>query len=360
MSASLVTYWRTMASGAECSTGARLLALSLAPLAACYALVQRIRAALYRCGVFSSRRLPRPVISVGNLTVGGTGKTPVTAYIAGHLMAQGYRVAVLSRGYGGSLAGRTAVVSDGSQLLLSARECGDEPYLLATTIAGLAVVVGSDRYAAGQLAMERLNPDLFLLDDGFQHLRLERDLNIVLLDCCRPFGNGWTLPAGLLREPASALRRADLAIFTRCPETTPDLPSLPIPACRARHIISHAVPLSGGPEIAFEQLHGKRILAFAGIAEPDHFFDGLRGLGLSVVATLALPDHSAYAPDDVRRIAAAMTAGAAEIAVATEKDGVKLLGLPADVADRILLARLALHIDTPATLLDPLSKLLLK
>ena len=211
-------------------------------------------------------------------------------------------------------------------------------------------------------------PDLFstaalfttAVKPSAERLRLMRDLNIVLLDCCRPFGNGWTLPAGLLREPVSALRRGDLAIFTRCSENAADLPSLPMPACRARHILSHAAPLGGGLPIPFEQLRGKRILAFAGIAEPGHFFDGLRGVGLSVVATLTFPDHSGYNRDNLGRIAAAMAANTAEIAITTEKDGVKLLELPDSLADRILLARLELHIDAPALLLDPLSKLLQK
>ena len=172
------------------------------------------------------------MVSIGNITVGGTGKTPVTAYIARFLLAQGYRVAVLSRGYGGSLEGQTCVVSDGLTIMLSAVECGDEPYLLASTVPGLMVVIGTDRYAAGQLAIEQLAPDIFLLDDGFQHLRLHRDLNILLQDFSRPFGNGLTLPAGILREPSSAASRADLVIFTRAPKgATIPVDTGAVPSC---------------------------------------------------------------------------------------------------------------------------------
>jgi tetraacyldisaccharide 4'-kinase len=146
---------------------------------------------LYRIGILETRKLPRLVISIGNIAVGGTGKTPVTAHLARLIMAQGLKVAVLSRGYGGTLEGQTAIVSDGREITLSADQCGDEPFLLAKSVPGLAVVIGSDRYAAGQLALKGFDTDIFLLDDGFQHLRLHRDLNILLLDCSRPFGNGW-------------------------------------------------------------------------------------------------------------------------------------------------------------------------
>ena len=161
------------------------------------------------------------MISVGNITVGGTGKTPATAFIARLLIGRGLKVAVLSRGYGGSMEGETAIVADGRTILLDAGQCGDEPYLLAATVPGLMVVMGADRYSAGMLAMERLSPDIFLLDDGFQHLRLRRDLDILLVDWARPFGNGRTLPAGLLREPLSAVQRADLVVYTRCPQGPP-------------------------------------------------------------------------------------------------------------------------------------------
>lgn len=200
MNGSCHAYWRGLASGSRTGRVDTLVLLFLTPWALLYSLAQRLRAELYRSGIVKTHRLPRPVVSIGNITVGGTGKTPVTAYIARFLMAQGYRVAVLSRGYGGSLEGQTCVVSDGATIMLSARECGDEPYLLASTVPGLMVVIGTDRYTAGQVAMQQLSPDIFLLDDGFQHLRLHRDLNILLLDYSRPFGNGWTLPAGILRS----------------------------------------------------------------------------------------------------------------------------------------------------------------
>ncbi len=354
-------YWRDLANGKRTATVDQLLILLLAPLSLLYSFIQRVRAGMYRTGVLKTYRLPRPVVSIGNITVGGTGKTPVTTYIARLLLGQGYKVAVLSRGYGGSLEGETAVVSDGSTIMLTPRECGDEPYLLATTVPGLMVVIGTDRYAAGRLAMEQLSPDIFLLDDGFQHLRLHRDLNILLLDYAHPFGNNWTLPAGLLREPKGAAGRADLVILTRCPEgTTLDHPSTGIPNCASYHRLTDLLPLSGGLPVPFSDLTGSKVLAFAGIADPTSFFNGLESRGLNLVHTIRLPDHATYTKSELSAIMEAMDTHGAEAAVTTEKDGVKLQGLPPELRKRILLARLELIIPEPSLLKDSLRNLLQK
>lgn len=349
-----------MASGKGATLADRLALALLIPLSLPYSLIQRLRARLYRCGVLPSRTLPRSVISIGNITVGGTGKTPVTALI-GQLLSQGLKVAVLSRGYGGSREGQTAIVSDGKAILLSAEECGDEPFLLAATVPGLMVVIGSDRHAAGLLAMERLQPDIFLLDDGFQHLRLRRDLNILLLDAQNPFGNGWCLPAGLLREPKTAAARADLIIQTRCPHgSTPAAPLPGIPCCSARHDLADLLPLSGGTPFRFDSLAGCKVVAFAGIADPESFFDGLRNRGLQVVATRSLPDHAAYPPAITDWIAETLHKHAADYAVTTEKDGVKLKLLPVALTSKTLLARLNLTLDDPSPLTAALRNLLQK
>ena len=297
---------------------------------------------------------------MGNITVGGTGKTPVTAFIARFLIGRGVRVAVLSRGYGGSMEGQTAIVSDGRTIRLDAGQCGDEPYLLAATVPGLMVVMGADRHSAGMLAMEQLSPDIFLLDDGFQHLRLRRDLDILLVDCARPFGNGWTLPAGVLREPKSAAERAGLVMYTRCPQGYSPPPLWGKPTCAARHRLGDAVPLAGGKAVSFHSLRGRKILAFAGIGEPEPFFGELRALGLDVVRTVPLPDHAAYTPSQLAGLTAAFRACGADCAVTTEKDGVKLRGLAPEFGDRVMLARLELLMDDPTILTDLLSNLLQK
>lgn len=358
MSASYHTYWRELASGSRTGTPDRFILLLLTPLAWLYSFALSVRAKLYVSGILKTNRLPRPVVSIGNVTVGGTGKTPVTAYIARFLMAQGCRVAVLSRGYGGSLEGQTTVVSDGASIMLGARECGDEPYLLASTIPGLLVVIGPDRYAAGQLAMEQLSPDIFLLDDGFQHLRLHRDLNILLLDFARPFGNGLTLPAGMLRESPAAARRADLILFTRSPKGgTVPAHGTQAPASLASHTIVDLIPLNGGVPLPFARCSGQKVLACAGIAEPAHFFAALRAEGLNLVKCLAFPDHVAYGKERLDELTGAMRESGAELLVTTEKDGVKLRGLSPEYAGRTLLARLELTIDRQELLHEALKKL---
>lgn len=361
MKNSFSPYWRDLASGKRTATADQLLILFLAPLSLLYSLIQQLRAAMYRAGMLKTYRLPRPVVSIGNVTVGGTGKTPVTAHIARLLLEQGHKVAVLSRGYGGSLEGQSAVVSDGAAVMLGPQECGDEPYLLASTVPGLMVVIGTDRYAAGQLAMQQLSPDILLLDDGFQHLRLHRDLNILLLDCVRPFGNGWTLPAGLLREPAQAARRADLVILTRCPEGTTLAPQAAgIPRCSSSHRITALRPLSGGPSVLFSTLANSKVVAFAGIADPSSFFDELSSRGLDLVHTIRLPDHTSYTKSDLSAIMEAVEKYGAEVALTTEKDGVKLHGAPLELSKRVLLAHLELTISEPALLKESLFNLLQK
>lgn len=329
----------------------RLMVLLLLLPSYVYGAVMLLRAWCYKYGVCKVRRLPRPVISVGNLTVGGTGKTPVTAWIARQLLEQGLQVAVLSRGYGGSLEGQVAVVADGQNLLLTPVQCGDEPYLLASTIPGLMVVIGSDRYQAGQLAMERLRPDVFLLDDGFQHLRLQRDLDILLMDCRRPLGNGRVLPAGPLREPAAACQRAGVVVYTRCAATdAPATVDQRVPQFFARHRIASFRRLTDGAELALEQLQGDKVAAFAGIAGPQGFFDGLRQRGLELSATLGLADHEVYGSATIARLERFIHEADPAFLLTTEKDGVKLRQLAPDWLPRVVAARLELLFDDECAL----------
>lgn len=353
--------WREMASGRRRRPADRLLIALLAPFAMVYATIQRLRALLYTSGFLCSRHLPRPVISIGNLAVGGTGKTPVTAHVARLLIGKGYRVAVLSRGYGGTLEGETAIVSDGENILLGPERCGDEPYLLASQLPGLLVVIGADRYEAGLLAMRKFSPDLFLLDDGYQHLRLHRDLNILLLDCLHPYGNGWTLPAGLLREPCSAAGRATLVLHTRCPDGSPITAPVPgKPNLPVRYHLAAAVPLAGGKPLPLAALAGKRLLAFAGIAEPDGFFAALRAAGLDIVQTIAFADHEPYGINRMEHLRTACNGTAPDGIVTTSKDSVKLGALPPELLAACYAVTLELQLDDPAQLSDPILNLLQK
>lgn len=326
MNATFATYWRAMAAGNRTAFIWRLTVGLLIPVSLVYGLIQRLRSFCYKNGMLKSFKLPRPTVSIGNITVGGTGKTPFTAWLAAEMIARGYRVAVLSRGYGGSLEGTCAIVSDGVSIQLSPEESGDEPYLLARSVQGLMVVIGSDRYSAGCLAMERLHPDMFLLDDGFQHLKLQRDLDIVLLDWRNPFGNGQCLPAGLLRESLTALKRSDMIIRTRCEQDEGVSMVAGIPCYDARHQLGEAIPLTGGSAVSLASFVGEPVLAFAGIAEPEGFFNGLRDLGINLVAALNLPDHIQYDDIQIAAIENAFHKFGAAVCLTTEKDGVKLYG----------------------------------
>jgi tetraacyldisaccharide 4'-kinase len=351
-------YWRELVSGKRQGSMDRLLLVVLRPLGYLYGAVLQLRAWLYARGLLASKKLPRPVISVGNLTVGGTGKTPAVLLLARLLMERSLQVAVLTRGYGGTLEGETRLVADGTALLLSPEEAGDEPVLLARSLPGLQVVMGPDRFRAGLLAMERFSPDIFILDDGYQHLRLQRDLNILLLDAENPFGNGRTLPAGLLREPASAANRAALVLYTRSPDgSMPDPDPLPmLSSVRTSHVLAGWSSLSEGVLRPFTELRERRLLAFAGIANPAGFFDSLEAHGVTVVATIAFPDHTAYGTPEMEAIGRLKLAKKADGLITTAKDAVKLQKYRGIIGD-CLVAALELKLHDPAPLVAALEKL---
>lgn len=305
--------------------GDRLLLGVLRLLSYPYAGVLSLRALAYRFGLLRSYRLPRPVVSVGNLTLGGTGKTPMVAYLADRLIASGKRVVVLSRGYGGSAGKGPCLVSDGRSILEPAEVAGDEPLLLARKVPGLMVVVGSDRYRGARFAMEDLDPDVFILDDGYQHLRLKRDLDILLLDAKNPFANGCTLPGGFLREPVFAARRADLVLYTRSGSVeTPLAPLFGKPTCRSDHRIAGLAPLEGGDRVEFSLLKDRRVTAFSGIADPAAFFDLLEREGVRLTATISFADHARYGEEEIAAICRVRDASRSTHLITTEKDAVKL------------------------------------
>jgi tetraacyldisaccharide 4'-kinase len=213
------------------------------------------------------------------------------------------------------------------------------------------VVIGRDRYEAGQLAERELNPDCFLLDDGYQHLKLRRDLSILLLDGRNPFGNGWTLPAGVLREPRSAIRRADIIVLTRCNGEGQLLPEAPagVPVLSARHHLSGIVPLSGGEIQTFSVLFEENVLAFAGIAAPDRFFSGLADVGVDVVGSISLPDHAVYDDRTIAGIQQLFRSTGATCLVTTAKDAVKL-GQRRKLLGRVWVAQMEMILADPTVL----------
>ncbi|MCM0082810.1 tetraacyldisaccharide 4'-kinase [Geomonas sp. Red32] len=354
--ADLATYFKELVAGERKGAKDRLLLAALRLAAHPYGAILSARALAYRTGLLRSYRLPRPVISVGNVTLGGAGKTPMTAHLASMLIGKGLRVAVLSRGYGGSAEGTVRIVSDGKRLLATPEEAGDEPCQLARKVPGLMVVIGSNRYRAGQLAMKELNPDVFILDDGFQHLRLKRDLNLLLVDAAKPFADGHTLPAGFLREGKGACRRADLVVYTRCGDLRPDLfPDRP--KIWTDHTLTGMVPLEGGERVEFASLQGNRVTAFSGIADPAAFFDLLESCGVRLIAALSFPDHTSYGEEELAAIKRLKDASRSSVLITTEKDAIKLADHATSLAP-VLVAQLDLTSDDWSPLDQAVKKLL--
>lgn len=318
-------YFRNLLEGRNRGIDALLLLPLLIALSMPYRIIMLLRAMAYGCGYLKTLRLGKPVISVGNITAGGTGKSPMVAWIARRLLERGKRVAVLSRGYGGSAMGSGGIVSDGRQILMAASEAGDEPVMLAQTVPGLIVAIGAERYRSGLDVLRQLEPDVFILDDGFQHQRVHRDLDILLLDAERPFGNGHVLPAGLMREPRKAAARADLIVYTRCRGGSPDHSYPKIPFCRANHEIAAVRSLKeGAVREPLSNLQSLRGVAFAGIADPESFFSMLRQAGLNLAAVIPFPDHCGYKDGELSVIDAALESVKGDYLITTEKDAVKL------------------------------------
>jgi tetraacyldisaccharide 4'-kinase len=280
-----------------------------------------------------ARTLPRPVISIGNLHWGGTGKTPLTAAVAAHLRDRGLAVCILSRGYAGEGRG-VRVVSVGGGPLLGPKVAGDEPVLLAGELPGVAVIVGPERWQAGQLAMQRLDPvpDIFLLDDGFSHLALRRDLDLVAFPAADPFGGGRLPPGGRLREPLAAIDRASAVLltgFTGGGLTGAALAEALRPyGFAGPGFTSRTVP--GRPRWIGgrrgELPPGATVFLVSAVARPDTFTAAVRSLGYEIAGELRFPDHHAYPSASLARIETAWKASGAASVLTTAKDRVKLLG----------------------------------
>ena len=313
------------------------------PIAPLYGAIMRLREICYRRGVCTTHRLPVPVLSVGNLTVGGTGKTPMVQHLARLLKDNGFRPAVVSRGYGGRAQGRVNLVSDGSRLLLDADLAGDEPRFLAETLPGVPVLTGIVRRLPAQEAVA-MGADVLLLDDGFQHMQLARDINLALFSADRLAGNSRVFPGGELREPVAALRRASGFVLTGVDDHNreratrfsdllrtrfPEIPTaLAGYATDAVVRLSAAGLLEPAPENA---LGGRRLFGFCGIARPESFQRTVQAAGLEMGGFLPLADHQRYVPAVLDRIRTRAAQAGAEALVTTEKDLVKLAGCAADL-----------------------------
>ena len=318
------------------------------PLSLLYGAVTRTRLSLYRRGTFQTTKLDRPVISIGNITTGGTGKTPLVEYVAKTIASQGKKVCILTRGYGRKDPHLQVIVSDGYDVLASPTEAGDEPYLLATKLAGQAAVISSaDRIAAGQEAIKDFGTEAFVLDDGFQHLRLARDLNIACIDATNPWGGGRLLPYGRLREAPEGLRRADCVVLTRCDqvesvealrgEVRELIDGRPIFESRMRPL--RLASLKNGPETI--AVPG-RVGAFCAVGNPASFFESLRGLGYEVGLERAFADHHVYSQGDVDALHQLARETGANALITTAKDAVKLKGMAFELPCYVLEIEIAM------------------
>lgn len=321
------------------------LASMLYGISLVYGAAQKLRASCYRPKILRSQKLPCRVISVGNITVGGTGKTPMTIYVAQKLQQSGVRVAVISRGYKGSAESSGGVVSDGRNLLMDSEQAGDEPYLMAGRLKNIPVIVGKNRFAAGMLAIRKFQSEVIVLDDAFQHLKLNRDIDLILLDYTRPFGNTHLLPRGILREPITALRRATACILTRSP-TGPDeaasttlagikthMPDIPIFTSAHNpymYTVKSGVPTPFNAISHFivppdsDQIKYKKVYGFSGIARNDDFQRTVATLGFNPMGFFDFSDHHKYSRDDLEKMVRIAQEAGADCLITTEKDHARI------------------------------------
>ncbi len=306
-------------------------ALPLKILASIYKCIQKSRTILYRLGVLKTYSLPAKVICVGNLTVGGTGKTPAVIQLSKLLQQSGSKVAVLSRGYKRTSKGQFLIVSSGEGPVVSWREAGDEPYLLANEL-NAPIIVGKKRYLSGKRAIEKFKPDILLLDDGYQHISLKRDINLLVINAANPFGNEHLLPAGVLREPLEAIKRADVVLLTKSDqaEQTSYLTQRIkgynpcVPVFKSIHQPSALINLESRKNWGLDWLQGKQVATLSGIGDPASFTAILEKLGATVVKEGRYPDHHFYKPQDISQLKQEATVKSAEAVITTGKDALRL------------------------------------
>jgi tetraacyldisaccharide 4'-kinase len=342
----LETYMLSVLDGTHKGKWPSTLRILLKGLSWIFAVIVQVRLWLYHHRIVRPNTLGCQVISVGNLTVGGTGKTPVVEVFARNLQQQGRKVAILSRGYKskelpflqkmtqrittGKIETPPRVVSDGKRLLLDSHTAGDEPYMLASNLPDVAVVVDKDRVKAGKYAIKELGCDTLILDDGFQYLKLGHRLDIALVDRTNPFGGGHLLPRGLLREPMRNIKRAGFIFITKCAEGgDPELkeqlrrmnPHAEISECR--HTAKFLKHVFGEKTYDLDALNGMKIAAVSGIAVPESFENALRSFGAEIVYTRRFTDHHRFTQQEVINTINRSIKHGAEAILTTEKDAVR-------------------------------------
>ena len=323
-----------------------ILATILYVFSLVYEQLVNLRLLGYELGIFSRRKLNCFVISLGNITVGGTGKTPTAQRLAREIHDMGYRVVILNRGYRAKWHGDVGIVSDGKNILMDAKEAGDEAYMLAKHLPNVPVLIGAERYITGKYAVENFGAEVAILDDGYQHWQLERDMNILLVDAVNVFGNGYILPRGTLREAMSHIERADVCLMTKVDQA--------IDGSRERiretfkkynpkativesvHKPKCFIPLAdwyvniAGEGVSVDEIRNEKIMAVSAIGNPASFERTLKDLGAEIIESLRYPDHHEYTVKEMRDVLQQAEDQDAEAIVITEKDAVKI---PREVAE---------------------------
>lgn len=305
-----------------------------------YGLGVTIKLGMYRLGVLSCNKLPCKVISLGNITVGGTGKTPTAQRLAAIIRDMGYKVAILNRGYRSGWKGEVGVVSDGSKIYMTVTEAGDEAYLLAKSLPGVPVIIGRNRYITGSYAVNQLQAEVIIMDDAYQHWQLQRDLDIVLIDSLNVFGNNFLLPRGTLREPLQNLNRAHAFLLTKVDQAA-DNARETIKGTLARYNDQALVVESTHtpqcfieieewykgirPEtVPLDKIQGQPVLPFSAIGNPSSFEKTIVDLGGDIVGSVQFPDHHDYTMAEMQAIMQKAVDNSARALITTDKDAVKI------------------------------------
>ena len=313
----------------------------LIPLSVVYRFAVFSNQILHRLGLLKTRKLPRPVICVGNISVGGSGKTPLVIWLTGQLAARGFRTAVLTRGYGGEKG-----TGKGSEVIRGAGRSGgifpgDEPLMISSRHPDVPVYVSPDRFGSGMRALKEEELDLFVMDDGFQHFALERDLDIVTVDGRRRFGNGRLMPAGFLREPLSRLIQADIVVVTKSPEVDKDFHDYlgcltHAPVCWSDFRPTQIVRLKDGAVLDNNSLAEENFLLFSGIADPISFEETVGGLPVNIAEKIRYPDHHPFGDKEIREINELALKEGATALLTTEKDAFRWADLSSSLPCHVL------------------------
>lgn len=338
--AAIIQYIFHLAHSPERPWYAFLLLGFLRILSYLYGLGARVNLWLYQAGLLSTCKLDCCVISIGNITVGGTGKTPTAQRVAMMIKNMGYRVVILNRGYRSHWDKELGVVSDGRKIYMTSYEAGDEAYLMAKMMPGVPVVIGKNRDVTGKYAVENLHAEVIIMDDGYQHWQVYRDLDIVLVDTLNLFGNGCLLPRGILREPLSHLNRADMFLFTKSDQSsqltrtalTENIRqyNTKAPIVESIHHAMNFVEIADWYKgiqqnpIGLENLKGKKVMIFSAIGNPSSFEQNVSGCGLEILEAIRYPDHHDYGMLEMQYIGERASELAADALITTGKDAVKI------------------------------------